>query len=279
MLRGTTWASKVTAAFETFDWDNQDACVASTSAAPNACVPGCGWDQKSTLRPWEALSRGLAEHAAKGNRHTGATAFLLLNYFSNTNVFSRVELPTIIRSMYRESALLLERRTQLVNGGASLDDRFNSVVAHMKRGVKVLSVRIAKTALDKSPVTYAPDGTTTAPIMRAPGREEDYSKLTCDAIINFLKMVEATEKLPTVSMKLCLRCFDGCDSNNFARTEEGGTCVERVEFQCTRKKLVAAARKAGKLKRRQTLTDSTQGRHEQPGATDQSLAQNVLHAL
>ena len=167
----------------------------------------------------------------------------------------------------------------MVNGGASLDDRFNSVVAHMKRGVKVLSVRIAKTALDKSPVTYAPDGTTTAPIMRAPGREEDYSKLTCDAIINFLKMVEATEKLPTVSMKLCLRCFDGCDSNNFARTEEGGTCVERVEFQCTRKKLVAAARKAGKLKRRQTLTDSTQGRHEQPGATDQSLAQNVLHAL
>ena len=91
-----------------FDWDNETDCDAKTSASANSCVQGCGWDKSSTLKPWEAMSRWLAEFGAKGNADRASKVFLLLNYFSTTNVFSRVELPTIIRSLLREENHLLD---------------------------------------------------------------------------------------------------------------------------------------------------------------------------
>ena len=67
LLLGTTIGSKVVAAMNTFDWDNEADCAAKTSASANTCVQGCGWDKSSTLKPWEAMSRWLAEFGAKGN--------------------------------------------------------------------------------------------------------------------------------------------------------------------------------------------------------------------
>ena len=123
-----------------FDWDNETDCDAKTSASANSCVQGCGWDKSSTLKPWEAMSRWLAEFGAKGNADRASKVFLLLNYFSTTNVFSRVELPTIIRSMLREENHLL----MLAATGVDYDEAvpgFPSEVTHLSEPEHLAKLR------------------------------------------------------------------------------------------------------------------------------------------
>ena len=261
LLLGATWGSKVTAAFETFDWDNMKKCQVKTDATPNQCIPDCGWNQGSTLKPWEALSRWLAEHAAKSpmasSRHGkggGAKAYLLLNHFSNSNVFSRIELPTLVREMFRDTQKLLELKSiregesdqslqKSPNTMESMKKTFNDITQTIKAGVKVLSVRIAKGAIDKSQISYNEDGTS-SPIVRPPGMNDPL--LTCATVIDFIQVVEASEKLKYPShgsAMLCVKCFSQCDSNNFRVNGHGGSCEETVEHHCLRKKLVKAASK------------------------------------
>ena len=104
--------------------------------------------------------------------------------------------------------------------------------------------------MNKSPVSYALYGTSTDVAPRPPS-ELEFPPLNCDAIIHFLKVVEATERARVAEeyhgrppgRKLCLKCFDGCDPTNFAREGKGGTCKERSRLHCLRKKLVRTARK------------------------------------
>ena len=270
LLLGVTWGSKVTAAFQTFDWDNQDECLLKTTATKNQCVDDCGWDQDSTLKPWEALSRWLAEHAAKASmshisrKQGAAKVYLLLNYFSNANVFSRIELPTVVASMYRESKKLLNiMRTKSNNGPDNVEhksndaqdmkDTYNNLKENVKAGVQVLSIRIAKNAVDRSPNAYDSDGNNT-PITRPPGVPDP--PLTCATVIQFVEVVEAREKEKlndSGNAMLCVRCFDECDPENFLIQSSGGMCEEKVKHHCLRKKLVKAVKSIKLLKNQNKL--------------------------
>jgi hypothetical protein len=251
LLLGTTVGSKVVAAMNIFDWDNETDCDAKTSASANSCVQGCGWDKSSTLKPWEAMSRWLAEFGAKGNADRASKVFLLLNYFSTTNVFSRVELPTIIRSMLREENHLLDvmNAQNRERGGdetsESMKERYIMVHREQNYGVKVVSIRIARAAVDKSNMIIAPDGS-----MVKLEKGHTFPKLTCDTVIRFLHHVESSMRGDT-NFKLCVRCFDGCDSHNFAtvRAHRKGKCVQQDQKGCSRKKLIKAVDFTTKLLR------------------------------
>jgi hypothetical protein len=77
-----------------------------------------------------------------------------------------------------------------------------------------------------------------------------FPKLTCDTVIRFLHHVESSMRGDT-NFKLCVRCFDGCDSHNFAtvRAHRKGKCVQQDQKGCSRKKLIKAVDFTTKLLR------------------------------
>ena len=79
-----------------------------------------------------------------------------------------------------------------------------------------------------------------------------FPKLTCDTVIRFLHYIESKERAimkGDTNYKLCVHCFDGCDSHNFAtiRAHREGKCVLQGHHQCQRKKLIKAIDFTGKL--------------------------------